>query len=326
MGQTDTALPAAGSGCRGTRVPRRSALKGLLACALALPWVRSADAGPGPGTGPRRHEPAPLRIVYPVPDNPLDVRNGYPLAVLRLALQGCGRPVELVPASVSLPPARAVEELAGNSGLITILWTMTTADLERRLLPVRIPIEKGLLGWRLALVRSERREQFAGVRGLAQLRQFSAGQEQEWPDVKVLRAAGLPVVTADRYLSLFAMLKAGRFDYFPRSLDEIGGELDRHRSEGLEVDPYLILHYPAAAYFFLNRGDTALAELLRAGLERAVADGSLDRLFTATFDGDLRRFRPAQRLLIELANPEAPGTLPLERPALWFQLRPALPP
>lgn len=263
-------------------------------------------------------EDATLRVLHPIPDTPVDNRDDFPLAVLRLALEHSGRRFQLVPAVRTLPQARSIQELANDSGVIDILWTMTSRERERQLLPVRIPLDKGLLGWRLCLVRAAQRNLFEGVRDVTGLRAFTAGQGLDWPDVDVLRAAGLPVLTAEVYGSLFAMLDAGRFDYFPRSLDEVGPELARTRASGIDLDPYLVLHYPTAKYFFVNRANTVLAEVVRGGFEKAIADGSFQRLFEGYYDEDIRRFDLRHRQVIELANPDLPDDLPLERRELWF--------
>ena len=304
-----------------------------LAGGLAVP-VAAADrtAVSGAGAGLARvnlggaHQPGrdpapgePLRVVYPAPEAPSDERNSFPQMILRAALAKSGRRVILEEATVPLPQARAMQELASGKSRLRVMWTMTTAARERLLRPVRIPIDKGLLGWRLALIQTRRHDLFQGVRNAADLAHFVAGQGQGWPDVDVLQGAGLPVVAVDRYANLFVMLGAGRFDYFPRSINEIAEELARNSHFGLEVEPYLLLHYPACAYFFVNKDDTELAEALRVGLERTLADGSFDRLFEQVYAADIARYRLRDRRVIELPNPLAPAEMPFNRAQLWFR-------
>jgi hypothetical protein len=47
---------------------------------------------------------------------------------------------------------RAMDSLAKNE-LVDIVWTMTSHDREARLLPIRIPLLKGLLGYRIFIIR-----------------------------------------------------------------------------------------------------------------------------------------------------------------------------
>lgn len=47
---------------------------------------------------------------------------------------------------------------------------------------------------------------------------YKAGQGFDWVETSVLRANGLPVMTSANSETLYGMLAAGRFDYFPRPL------------------------------------------------------------------------------------------------------------
>ena len=105
----------------------------------------------------------------------------------------------------------------------------------KRLLPIRIPIQKGILGWRVGLIRKGDQGRFAGVDTLEDLKRVRLAQGQEWPDTLILRANGIDVITAPRYEGLFKMLVSKRFDYFPRSVNEIWDELESHAGT-LEVE------------------------------------------------------------------------------------------
>jgi hypothetical protein len=64
-----------------------------------------------------------------------------------------------------------------------------------------------------------------------------------------------------------------------------------------------------------------LAEIIRQGLEKAIADGSADRLFDQHYGERLRQAHLDERVFIELKNPLlTPGT-PLDRPELWYDFR-----
>ena len=83
---------------------------------------------------------------------------------------------------------------------------MTSDVRERELLPLRFPLDRGLMGWRLLLVRRSEQQRFAGIRSLDGLASMTAGQMHDWPDTQILRANGLKVGTGSSYSSLFAML------------------------------------------------------------------------------------------------------------------------
>lgn len=263
---------------------------------------------------------APLRaesVTYAPPEVASDPRQDYPLQLLQLALDKAGGDYRLQPAAKPMQQGRVLLELAQGRS-VRVAWSMTSLEREAQLLPIRIPIYKGLIGWRLALLKAERADLLQRVRSLEELSRFSAGQGHDWPDSAILRSNGLPVMGVPNYQSLFDMLALGRFDYFPRSLAEVWIEAEQQRSRAL-VDASLALHYPSAVYFFVNRQDVALAAHIERGLELAITDASFERLFQA-FHGDyIKRAQLGKRRILHLRNPLLPPQTPLQRKELWFQ-------
>jgi ABC-type amino acid transport substrate-binding protein len=181
-------------------------------------------------------------------------------------------------------------------------------------------VNKGVLGWRLGLVRKGEGDLVASVRTLDDLKGVRLAQGQEWPDTTILRANGIDVITAPKYEVLFKMLEGKRFDYFPRSVMEIWDE-QAINAESLEVEPHLALHYVYDSYFMVNRKNTKLAQDIREGLEKAIADGSFDKLFLQHFGERLRKARLDKRMVIELRNPLLTPETPSNRPELWYDHR-----
>ncbi|RJG11576.1 substrate-binding periplasmic protein [Massilia cavernae] len=239
-------------------------------------------------------------------------------AILKLAFAKANVCHTLVYSSQSMQQARGLMELERGSGKVDIIYTMTAPEREAALLPVAIPLTKGLLGWRIALVRSDRLHQFANVRSATQLKPFVAVQGHDWPDTAILRANGMPVHASSAYDGMFKMLEAGRIDYFPRSIQQVFSEQSKYPA--LAVEPNLVLRYPTDAYFFVNRRNTQLAEEVRRGLEAAIADGSFDRMFYSYFAMQIAEAGLERRRVIDLANPLRPASLPHARKALWFSL------
>lgn len=256
-------------------------------------------------------------IRYPLLATANDPQQQYMLALLRLACSKTSTECKLQPAR-AMVQSRAIQLLQRPDSSIDLLWTMTSKERERQLLPVRIPLYKGLIGWRVALLGEGRGQLLADVRTLDDLRAYSAGQGHDWPDVNILRAAGLTVVTSSDYEPLFSMLNQQRFDYFPRGVIEVENEYLAHRDSGISIDPNILLYYPTAFYFFVAPGNKTLASLLETGLERAIADGSFDRLFRQFHAGALRRLQLDKRVIIRLPNPLLPAETPLQRKELWY--------
>ncbi len=258
-----------------------------------------------------------LRVVYPKSESNLDARSVYPVKALELALQKAGGPFDLQPSQSVMQRTRQLSQLADGQEL-DVVWSVTSNERERDFLPIRIPIDKGLLGWRIALVHKESLAKFATIQNLEQIKALSAGQGKDWADVQILRANGLKVELGSTYDGLFQMLQAKRFDYFPRSVIEIWGELEKHPGMDLEVEPNLILQYPSAFYFFVNKSNTKLAERIERGLRTAIQDGSFDKLFEQYNGPLIRRANLKGRKLFVLNNPLLPEATPLKQKELWL--------
>lgn len=256
-------------------------------------------------------------LVYPQAEAEFDRRTHYPLALLQLALAASGEAVQLQPSATPMQQGRALKQLMLGREL-DLAWSTTTIERERELLAVRIPIDKGLLGWRLLLVRAADLPRFANI-DAERLRPLLAGQGHDWPDRSILEHNGFRVMAASSYGGLFALLHQQRIHYFPRGLSDVSVEQERYASQELALVPDLVLHYPAALYFFVNRNNTKLAERLRLGLETILADGRFEALFQASYGPTLRQLQLPQRRVIELENPLLPPQTPLGRQQLWFR-------
>ena len=252
-----------------------------------------------------------------------DTRNAYFISLLKLALDKTvddyGRYV-LEPSSEPMNQGRGISLLSAGEQ-IDVIWSMTSRAREQQLIPVRIPLLKGLMGYRIFIIRAEDEVWFSKIKTLDQLRELRIGQGHDWPDVDILRANGLRVETTTEYEKLFQMLQAGRFDFFPRALNEPWEEVQAHKELNLEVEKGLLLYYPTANYFFVNKNNSALAGRIESGLERAIADGSFDALFNSHPINAyaLDHAHLGQRRMLKLINPLLPAETPLGRKELWWQ-------
>jgi hypothetical protein len=258
----------------------------------------------------------PITVLYPRAEADDDKRSEYGMALLQLALAKAGGKYRVELSPTRMQQNRAIAEIQSGAGRVDIIGTMTSAERESRLLPVRIPMSRGLIGWRIGLLRADHKDMLREVRSLEDLKRFSAAQGHDWPDLQILRHSGLTVYPVAVYNGLFGMLKAGRMDWVPRSVNEIWAEAARHPE--LAIDPYVVMHYPTADYFFVNRNNPALAENVLQGLEAALADGSFLQLFYLHYGPLIQRARLDQRLIIELPNPLLSPQTPLERKELWL--------
>lgn len=276
-------------------------------CAVIILGALHAQAEPA-------HESA---IIYPRAQTATDTRSAYPIALLRHAITQTGNTHTLKPSAEDMQQGRAFRLLGEGRG-IDIVWSMTSREREKNYLPIRIPIFKGLIGWRLLLIRANDQAAFSALASLAPLKKMTAGQGHDWPDTTILIKNGFNVSGVSDYTSLFKMLKQGRIDYFPRSIIEIWDEVKSDGANGLAVEQSIVLRYPTAYYYFVHKTNVALAKIIEEGLEKSLADGSFDALFRQYNQDAIQRARLNERIIYELPNPELPAETPLRRKELWF--------
>ncbi|ABD80702.1 conserved hypothetical protein [Saccharophagus degradans 2-40] len=210
-----------------------------------------------------------------------------------------------------------------QEGKSDILWATTTADYEQQLIPIRIPIYKGLLGYRIALIRAEDKGKFAHITTLEQLQTLRFGQGEGWADTAILKEAGLKVTESSDVHNLFNMLRAGRFDLFPRGLMEPWEEVKQLPTMNFAVEEHILIVYPLPAYIFVSPKRPELAKLILTGLELAIQDGSFDKLVMAdpNVQQALRLANIKQRKIFYLENSTLTKETPLSNKALWVNLK-----
>ncbi|NYE63693.1 ABC-type amino acid transport substrate-binding protein [Duganella sp. 1224] len=270
---------------------------------------------------------AAMHVVYPLTsiDDDTDSRYDYDWAVLRVALQktepGYG-PFEMKQSTQAMSAQRVTQEMLTPGGRVNVFARATSPGLERQFLPVRLPIDRGLLGYRMLLVRQNDLPRFAAVRSLADLAPLRIGQGKGWIDVPILRGAGLTVEEGSNYPGLFAMLAAGRFDGFSRGIDEAQREYkERHAMyPSLTIEPTLLLQYPLPLYFFTRRDEEGklLAQRISDGMELMIKDGSLNALFQQYKGDSIRAGGLSRRRVLHIQNPHLTPETPLSRGELWF--------
>jgi hypothetical protein len=257
-------------------------------------------------------------ITYPRPLTDTDERSKYQIKLLALALDQTGVKYKLIPTKMVLSQDKSLKQLGENRN-VNVVWSMTDKDRESRLLPIRIPIFKGLIGWRIFLVKQNRLNDFKSIETLQDLQKYKPIQGYDWPDTKILQSNGFDVNTSKSYPGLFTMLAQRQGDFFPRSLVEIWDEYDEpHLDKSIRVEPTLGIRYRTAMYYFVNKNNKTLARLLQVGLETAIENGEFDELFKKEFKTSLERANMDDRFFFEIENPLLPPATPVDRKELWY--------
>lgn len=194
-----------------------------------------------------------------------------------------------------------------QEGKIDVLSFGVTAEREAGLLPVRVDIMRGMVGFRVLLIRAGDQARIAAM-DVAALKQLRYGLNSQWADVPIMRANGFEVAAASGYESLFAMLAAGRFDAFPRGLNEASRELELQRRQfpQLVLEQSRALYFPYPVYFWVRQGNKALAARIERGLQLALADGSFRHLFEQYHAKEIAALRQSHRQVLRLLNSELP--------------------
>jgi len=246
-------------------------LNGIIVACMFLLFIHSALT-----IAAEHSEISQIRV--PKPRSVHDVSHQYYLELLKKALHraAAGRPLPDILTVAEMEQGRAERELQKGQ-LIDLFWMGTNSSKEQQLRAIRIPLERGLMGFRMLTIQRSRMEKFRSISSLQQLHKLTACQGLSWPDTNILQQAGLKVLTSPVYENLFKQVNAGRCDYFPRGLHE--GQTELRERAALYPDliryPNMMLHYPFAIYFFTSKQNEALAQWIEQGLALMIDHGEL---------------------------------------------------
>lgn len=246
----------------------------------------------------------------------------YRWKLLELALartpEGAG-PTQLVPYAEDATQNRGVQLL--QSGAIDVIALGTNAERESQMMPIKIDILRGIVGFRVFVIRAADQARIAGMDTQALRQQLTFGLNSQWADLPVMRANGFTVETSTNYENLFGMLVARRFDAFPRGLNEASRELDDRKPHypQLAVEKTKALFFPFPIYFWVRKDNTALAQRIERGLQLSMTDGSFRQLFESYHAKEIAALAKEKRQVIRLSNPILPPGNPEPDTRWWWR-------
>lgn len=97
---------------------------------------------------------------------------------------------------------------------INVIAEASKLEWDEQLIPIRIPIRKGIQGFRIFIIKQENAAALANITTLAQLTSLNTGSGSQWSTKVALQLAGFNVVESTEYDNLFNMLSKGRFVTF----------------------------------------------------------------------------------------------------------------
>ncbi len=217
-----------------------------------------------------------VRIIRPQSEE--DASHHYFSALLQQALDKTAAEygsAQAQPTPFVLEQGRAEQALKAGQH-IDVYWMGTSLEREQELAAIRIPLLKGLLGYRGLIIRESERLFFSKRVNWLRLNLRSICQGMHWPDSDILESGGFRVIRSARFKSMFAMLENFRCDMFPRGIHEGPAEVSAHSQNSDKLgwfDQYLI-YYPFPMYFFTKKDNVVLTDRIAKGLEMMIDDGS----------------------------------------------------
>lgn len=207
---------------------------------------------------------------------------------------------------------------------IDIVWSGTNKRREKLYLPIRIPLMKGMLGYRVLLANKDNREKLESISSESELKALTACQGMHWPDSDILEGNGFLVHRVAHHEAMFEMVEKKRCDYFPRAIFEGAGDSEefRHKYPNIVQIKHILLQYPLPVYYFVNKKNKSLAKRLYDGLFMAIQDGSLLALMKS--HENTKSIFPINKWkntkIFKLSNLTLPLKTPLNDKKLWVVL------
>jgi hypothetical protein len=207
-----------------------------------------------------------------------------------------------------------------QSGAIDVVALGTNVERESKLLPIKIDILRGIIGFRLLVIRAADQPRIGQMDDLSLRRDLTFGLNSQWADLPIMRANGFSVTTSSSYEDLFGMLAAGRLDAFPRGLNEARREIDARKQSypQLSIEATKALYFPYPVYFWVNKANLGLADRIERGLRLSLADGSFRQLFESYHAADISALKRERRHVIQLANPILPAGTAQPDTSWWW--------
>jgi hypothetical protein len=253
-----------------------------------------------------------------------DTRSIYPYAVLTEALRVSEEKYgefEMKVADHLLPNNRTIDMLVQGE-VLNVVMVVTTKEWEKKTIPIRIPLRRGALAYRLLAINKINEDKFRLISNVSELKRFTVGLHRNWATWDIMNHLGFKVGSGYSYESLFGMLSKGRFDYLPRGAHEIYDELAIRKWDypNLVPAPNIALYIPSPFYMFVSPKHPKLAKRLTWALERMVKDGTLKSMFDQYYKESLLKAELKKRTILNLGNPLLPEKTPLDRKELWIDL------
>lgn len=241
-------------------------------------------------------------------------RQNYETALLQACLHQTSEEYGLVDLQIDNTDYPIAEDEAniftsGADILVTVAGNVKFKDKQKIVLPQ--PLTKGLLGYRLLLVRDESLASFTQIKSIQQLQALPIGIPDTWADADIFRHNGFKVIEQGTLDDLFFLLKNGTFDYVALGVNEIEQIFSARALPigGINIEPSLMLYYPFPLVFYVSADKPKLAQRVLKGLNELIFNGEFRVLFDEYHSDLVQRLNLRNREIFRLNNPILPSEM-----------------
>lgn len=233
-------------------------------------------------------------------------------------------PYKFIPQVADLSSKRTFAELnKGEEKYINLKVGLISREREISSIPIRIPIRKGLLSYKLLIINKINSRSFDEQIDLTDLKKRNVGVVYDWVTADILRKNSFELTEAPSYQGLFRMLSAQRFDYTLLGANEAFRILSSLEGKNLNlgVVPGIALYMNTPSYIFVSNKNPRLAERISWGMEKMISNGRFDELFYQYHQPYIEQANLKGRRIIPIPNPmlaELKYPPQYQRAELWF--------
>ncbi len=261
-------------------------------------------------------------VIYPKKQSATDSRCKDLIEILEVALEKTKNEYgdyKLIESTALMNEKRLVTEVESGKYL-NVLWNSANSEIDNKLIAINIPTRKGILGYRIFLIRKDMQDTFSSLKSVDELRNYSVGQGKDWDDVKVYNHNGFKVEGSTTYEGLFPMLVNNRFDFFARGLNEAFPEQEAREDKfpEIKIEESIVLYYPWPYLFYVSPNNPQIAKRIEKGMRMMIEDGTLDNIFMKYNADIIKKAKLEGRKLFKLENPDLSQDLAFGDSSLWF--------
>lgn len=183
---------------------------------------------------------------------------------------------------------------------------------------IEIPVCKGILGHRLLIILKQHAKRFGNINSIEQLQKMTIGIPATWADADLFRKNGYTVSEKGSLDDNFTRLLSQKIDYITLGINEIESILEKlgDFKKELLIEQNILIYYPLPLVFYVHPEKMQLANIVKNGLQTAIANGKHAALFEMHHPNIVDRLALRKRKTLQLTNPYLPDSLKYFQPML----------